>query len=41
MAFRTSILAMSGEETLAQVLSKSKRPKMKNFKEGGVHHLRL
>ena len=39
MAFGHSILAMSGEETLAQVYREVESPKLKNFKRSGVHRL--
>ncbi len=41
IAFGHSILAMSGEETLAQVYREVESPKLKNFKKVGVHRFRL
>ena len=41
IAFGHSILAMSGEETLAQVYREVESPKLKNFKKRGVRRLRL
>ena len=41
VAFGHSILAMSGEETLAQVYREVESPKLAQFQEGGVHRLHL
>ena len=41
IAFGHSILAMSGEETLAQVYREVESPKLPQFQEGGIHRLRL
>ena len=41
IAFGHSILAMSGEETLAQVYREVESPKLPNFKKVGVHRFCL
>ena len=41
IAFGHSILAMSGEETLAQVYREVESPKLPNFKKVGLHRFRL
>ena len=41
IAFGHSVLAMSGEETLAQVNRELEHPKLKNLKRAGLGHLHL
>ena len=41
IAFGHSILAMSGEETLAQVYREVESPKLPNFKKVGIHRVRV
>ena len=41
IAFGHSILAMSGEETLAQVYREVESPKLPNFKKVGLHRVRV
>ena len=41
IAFGHSILAMSGEETLAQVYREVESPKLQELQEGGLHRLPL